>query len=466
MTRRKILIVDDTPDIREFLLQTLTSGYDIVETSVPATARQILTGGDVDALVIDVGDGDADAEALITWTRNHFPDGPVVIAIKDRSAETSARLVRLGAYDFIDKPFTIDRLIHSVERAFEYRYLHRENDMLHSQLRANDPVAALIGESDAAADLREKVRVLSSTDTPFWIQGEKGSGKKLFAREVHRLSGRAEGPFVSIRCASAPVEVLTAELFGEERKASGTARVTTPGRIEMASGGTVLLEDIDKLPLDVCAKIATLVRDGHITRVGGSGHVGVDVRIIAASCEALERLSEQARFDVDLFETLNVVPIRTTPLRERRDDIPRLVQYFVKHAATESGRASGISEEAVRALTAGYWRGNVGELRNTIERAHIFAAGGNIDIQHLQLDNGSGQRLNHMEHTFRQGSIREMEKLMIIDRLDATDQNRTQAAKTLDISVRTLRNKLREYRESGTPSLVGVSPRPDMANKP
>jgi len=438
------LIVDDAPDVREFLLHTLTSRYEVVETSVPATALQLLREGGADALIVDLTAQDIDGESLV---RSVVAASlcETILAIKERGARQSARLLQLGVYDFIEKPFTMERVIHTIERALEYRDLKEKNRALVAEVRAKDQVQALVGETPAATALREKVRVLASNDLPFAIAGEHGSGRGLFAAEVHRLSDRGAGPLIRVSCGSIPPRLFERELFGEEKEHSVAARRAYTGKVELADGGTLVLEDIDKVPLEFASRLARLIDDGSVERMGATARFRVNVRVVATTTRDLAREVRLERFDARLSARLSTIVVNVPPLRERREDIPLLARHFLVRAGAAD---VALKPDVARLLMATYWPGNVRELSNVIERALVFSAGRNLDAEHLDLDDAS-EALASLEQTFRHGSIREMEKLMIIDRLDSTAQNRTHAARTLDISVRTLRNKLREYREAG-----------------
>jgi two-component system response regulator FlrC len=297
-------------------------------------------------------------------------------------------------------------------------------------------------------DIRKRVRLVAETNVPVIVMGESGTGKEVVAREVHRLSDRVEEPFVLINCAAMPGPLLDRELFGVEEVTDGAGVRTIRGRLEMADGGTIVLDEIGDMSPGAQAKLVRMMQDGHITHHGGSEPVPLDVRLIATASRPLDTEIRKGKLRKDLYYRLNVVPIVIPPLGERREDIPLLIEHFIDVFSRRNKKAPvRLTDEALRVLGQANWRGNVRELENMVERMVILSPGALLDRDSLQLDGGRDRQLVTMEKTFRSGSIREMEELMIMHRLGENEQNRTHSARTLQISVRTLRNKLREYRE-------------------
>jgi two-component system, NtrC family, nitrogen regulation response regulator NtrX len=285
--------------------------------------------------------------------------------------------MKLGAYDYLTKPFAVEDLRSVVNRALERRALHREVRYLRDELARHEGFDQLVGRSPAMRRVYDVVRQIADTTATVLITGESGTGKELIARAIHRQGGRRDRPFVAVNCAALPAELLESELFGHERGAFTGAHARKLGKFEVAHTGTLLLDEIGSLRLDLQPKLLRALQEREIERVGGSRAIGIDVRIIAATNAELRQAVAAGRFREDLFYRLSVVPLRVPALRERRDDIPLLARHFMARAAESSGqRPREISEDAMAALQTYDWPGNVRELRNIIERLLIMAPGG------------------------------------------------------------------------------------------
>jgi len=336
-----------------------------------------------------------------------------------------------------------ERVSTVIEKALRCGALARENRSLRKRLREGNWSRSLVGISSAIQHVRERVRLVAETRAPVVVTGESGSGKEIVAREIHRLSARGDGPFVLINCAAVPDAVLDRELFGH----SGTTR----GKFENSRGGSLVIDEIGDMPLEIQAKLLGVLQSGRLPAEGGDESIAIDVRLITTTSEALPALVQRGAFRQDLFYRLNVVPIAIPPLRERREDIPLLAHHFIEQFSQSTGKDPvTLTDGAMRLLSEADWQGNVRELENMVERLVILAPGATLDEDYFEFDDDRTGRLATLEQTFRDGSIRDMERLMIVHRLGAHEQNRTHAAKTLKVSVRTLRNKLREYRETAT----------------
>jgi two-component system response regulator HydG len=305
------------------------------------------------------------------------------------------------------------------------------------------PHTALTGSSAVIQHVREKIRLVAATRAPVLVCGESGTGKEAVAQEIHAASARATLPLVKVDCAWADSGMIERELFGT---AAGEGEVALEGRIERASGGTLLLTEIENLTMDLQVRLLALIEDGEYSPVGSSDTRSADVRLIATTTRNLKEEIRAGRFREDLYYRIGVVPLEVPPLRERREDIPVLVAGFVEHFSRRKAQAPvRFTDEAIRRLTRAYWKGNVRQLQNEIERAVVLRGGQVVDADYFQFEIERDQQMSRIEKAFRFGSIREMEKLMILNRLKENDDNRTRSAETLDISVRTLRNKLNEY---------------------
>ncbi len=444
--KRKLLIVDDIPEVTEFLMDALRSDYDVTGVTTAADAIRRLERGSYDLVITDMAMPDMSGEELTERIRTQWPDTPVLVVTAYGSIESATRLMRLGAYDYIEKPFAIDKLKHTIAKALEYRALRRENRTLQAQIGADRQTKVLVGNSVVVQHIREKIKLVARTSATILITGESGVGKEVVAHEIHRLSDRADKPFIAINCASIPATLLENELFGHEKGAFTGAIRSEPGKFELANHGTILLDEIGEMEHTIQAKLLRVIQEGEFDRVGGSRPVKVDVRIIATTNRNLRDEIRKGRFREDLYYRLNVVPLEIPPLRERREDIPLLIDHFVEMFSRKNGKDPiRLTDAAVTRLCNAYWKGNVRQLQNVIERAVILRSGMTLDADYFQFENERDEQMSKVEHTFRFGSIREMEKLMILNRLKEHNDNRTRSAESLQISVRTLRNKLHEY---------------------
>ena len=458
MNARKLLVVDDVPEVRGFLLDALKEGYEVTVAASGEEALEKLEKTSFDVLITDIALPGMDGRALIE--RINKQADPVATVAISAYGEDSAGDDDINVLDYIAKPFTVERILRTVENACRFADLRRENRLLREQLRAQDKIRSLVGNSVPMQKIREKIRLVAPTRATILVTGESGTGKEMVAREIHRMSDRADKPFIGVDCASIPETMIENELFGYDSGLVALGSARSEGKFESADGGTLLLDEVGELTPAAQSRVLRVIQEGRFERVGGTTPVDVNVRIIATTSRDLKKQVKSGAFREDLFYKLNLVPIDMIPLRDRREDIPLLIHHFVESFSRENNKTPiHLSEGAVKKLCGAYWRGNVRELENVIERAVILAAGASLDENYFHFDDAREERLSRMEQTFRFGSIRDMEKLMILHRLQDNDQNRTRASKTLDISVRTLRNKLREYRESGTlPSEAAASP--------
>jgi DNA-binding NtrC family response regulator len=331
-------------------------------------------------------------------------------------------------------------------RTTEIDRLKAENRALRLQLGERDPVEGLVGNSVQIENVKARIRLIAGTGAAVLVTGEPGAGKELVAREIHRLSARSDRPFIKTSCALVPANVLERELFGREIYTGAGAFSAEPGRLEIAGGGTILLDEIAGMDPYIQSRLLQVIHHGTITRAGGRKPVPVDVRVIATTRRNLKEEIRTGRFREDLFYRLNVVPLEVPPLRERREDIPLLVAHFIRLFARQNGTEPvSLTRSAADKLNQAYWSRNVRQLRNVIERAVVLGSGQQLEAENLQLENELAEQLCMVEKAFRFGTIRDMEKLMIMNRLRDNGNNRTRSAETLDISVRTLRNKLNEY---------------------
>jgi two-component system nitrogen regulation response regulator NtrX len=369
-----ILIVDDEADIRLLMSGILKDeGYGTREAGDSETALAAVRARKPSLVLLDIWlkNSKLDGMQILGVLRREHPDLPVVMISGHGNVQTAVAAIKEGAYDYIEKPFKADRLLVVVSRAVEAARLKRENQEL--KLRAGTD-ADLIGQSPVVRQLDSSVERVAPTNSRVLVSGPPGSGKEVVARLVHRRSARSSGPFVAINCAIMDPDRFEAELFGTEG-AAGDGRART-GVLESAHGGTLFLDEVSDMPLATQGKIVRILQEQLFERVGGSTRVQVDVRVVAATNRDLKAEIAVGRFREDLFYRLNVVPLRVPSLKERREDIPPLVQHFMRHAAVASGLPEReIGEDAMTALQAHEWAGNVRQLRNVVEWLLIMAPG-------------------------------------------------------------------------------------------
>ncbi len=387
----EVLIVDDEEDIRLLIADILTDeGYVCRTAADSAQALAAIDERRPHLVILDIWleRSELDGMGILAHIKRNYPSIPVVMISGHGNVETAVNAIKLGAYDFIEKPFKADRLVLTVARAVETARLTRENAEL--RLRTSSE-SELVGVSQAVRQLRAAIERVAPTDSRVLISGPPGSGKEVFARQLHFNSTRSSGPFVVLNCAAMTPERVEHELLGEEPSDEDASRKI--GTLEEAHGGTLLLDEVCDMPLETQGKIVRVLQEQRFTRIGGSSPVQVDVRVIAATNRDMEAETAQGRFRQDLFYRLNVVPIRILPLRERREDIPVLIGHFMDRSAALAGIAPRpVSAEAMAVLQAYDWPGNVRQLRNAVDWILIMAPGAPsepVSVEHLPPEVGS-----------------------------------------------------------------------------
>jgi two-component system nitrogen regulation response regulator NtrX len=399
-----------------------------------------------DLVVLDVWMPGMDGLDTLVQLRNLRPDTPVVMISGHATIETAVKATRLGAYDFIEKPLSLEKTLITVSRGLEHARLARENETLRQRLGEH---LEIIGESTAVKHLREQIATAAPTNGRVLIAGENGSGKELVARAIHALSARRERPFVEVNCAAIPEELIESELFGHEKGAFTGAVARRRGRFELADGGTLFLDEIGDMSVKTQAKVLRALEEQAFERVGGRETIKVDVRVIAASNRDLQALIAAGRFREDLYYRLDVIPIEVPPLRDRRDDIPALVDHFIRVFSAENGkRMKRLSPEALAYFLTYDWPGNVRELRNMVERLVIMAPRDVIGVDDLPAPlrpkdaPATGQEP-------RDRSLREareqFERAYILAELRINDWNMTRTAERLGIERSHLYRKIKAY---------------------
>jgi DNA-binding NtrC family response regulator len=468
MPIEKIIVLEDDLIVRKNLEQQLRQRrYDVASASTIAEAQELLGKDNFDLIFVDIRLPDGEGTDLLKQIQARAHKPLTVMITGFGSVESAVSCMRDGAFDYIIKPFSTDTIEVTLRKAEEFTRLVKVSQYL-SHDEGQDSGYELLGRSSAMEGLRALIRKVARTQATVLIQGESGTGKELVARAIYRESPRANAPFIKVNCAAIPENLIESEFFGHEKGAFTGALTKREGRFELAHGGTILLDEVSEVSPQVQAKLLRVLQERELERVGGNRTIKVDVRVIATTNRNLEQSVEKKEFRQDLFFRLNVVPILVPPLRERMEDVPFLSEQFMHRMARKHGvRVSGISAGCMAALMAHSWPGNVRELQNVVERAVILCSDGQeLQAEHLgfvPLTLGAKPAAAaatpsapaHPNITAftpieplpadKVLSLHEIEKQHILRTLELCEGNRTQAARQLDISIRTLRNKLNEY---------------------
>ncbi len=454
-----ILCVDDEPSVGVVLEHTISKiGHRPLLVSNVDDALKTVARTSVDLIIADYVMPRLNGIDLLKLLAKEGYRVPVIIMTGYSSIENAVISIKSGAIDYLVKPIRAEILEIAVQQAMEVIRLRRENESFRSEIQKLRSTRALVGESEAFRRVMEIVATVAPTRATVLLQGESGTGKELFARAIHDQSPRADGAFVTINCAAMPEGLVESALFGHEKGAFTGATVRTAGAFERAHGGTLLLDEVTEMRLDLQAKLLRVIQEQEFERVGGTQSIKVDVRLIATTNRDLKAEVDAGRFRSDLFYRLNVMPIRTPPLRERPEDIPRLVHHFLQRAAASLETSVGaVAPETMELLQRYSWPGNVRELANAMERAVILTRDGVLRpahfIGHLQVSAGESSPLGTGDPVApvepaaaaADAPIFDLDQIArhaITRALAATGGNRTRAAKLLGISERTLRNKL------------------------
>jgi DNA-binding NtrC family response regulator len=387
---RELLIVDDDDDLRRMLRELFQdAGYRVWDAPSAEAALELTREHELDAVLSDVNMSGKSGIELVGELRRVRPDTPVVLMTAFASIASAVDAMRAGAFDYITKPFENDVALLAVERAVEHRALVEENRRLRLAVDRTGAFGDLIGASPAMREIFALVRKIAHSRASVLITGESGTGKDVVARTIHFHGNRARQPFLPINCTALPEGLLESELFGHMRGAFTGAHATKRGLFEKASGGTLFLDEIGDMSLPLQGKLLRVLQDGEVRPVGGSETTKVDVRIIAATNRDLGQAIDDGRFREDLFYRLNVIPLYIPPLRERPDDVPPLVEFFLRKHSPDRPRA--VSASALAWLRAQTWRGNARELENAIERALVLAEGDEIRVEDLRARDARGE---------------------------------------------------------------------------
>ncbi|MBE7443923.1 MAG: sigma-54-dependent Fis family transcriptional regulator [Planctomycetia bacterium] len=448
----KVLIVDDEKLMRISLESQLKKeGYRVKSVDNAIDGLKMVRTEEYDAVVTDLRLSGMGGMELLREIKKFNTEIIVVIMTAYGTLESAVLAIKEGAYDYIAKPFSTDELIIKLQRALHYKNTTAEVNRLRDEVQAEFEFCNIVGNSEAMKKVLEIVRGVSERDTTVLIRGESGTGKEKIAGAIHYHSSRKTGPFIRVSCAALNREILESELFGHEKGAFTGAIKTRHGRFELADGGSIFLDDVDDIPLYMQVKLLRVLQERTFERVGGEETLSVDVRIVCATKKDLLERVKEGHFREDLFYRLNVVPISIPPLRERKEDIPLLVNYFLKNFVSQYEDAlPDVSQEAMNVLVAYNWPGNVRELENVIEHAIAFSKSKgisletfpeylrNVDIHKdlLSIDLYNKQMIN------LQDALTEVEKKLIQWAYQKTNGNQVKMAETLGIPRTTLRNRL------------------------
>jgi len=446
MSAEHILIVDDERAIQTTLKGVLEDeGYRVSAVGSGQEMLARLADDSPDLIFLDIWMPGMDGLEALAEVKQRRPEATVVMISGHGTIETAVKATKLGAYDFIEKPLSLEKTLLAAVRALDHSRLERENRALRERLERVDEI---VGGSALLEELRQQIAMAAPTNGRVMIHGENGAGKELVARAIHALSTRREGPFVEVNCAAIPEELIESELFGHERGAFTGAIARRRGKFELADQGTLFLDEIGDMTLKTQAKVLRALEEQAFERVGGKETLRVDVRVLAASNQDLKELIAQGRFREDLYYRLNVIPIEVPPLRRRKEDIPALVGHFIALFSAENGkRPKTISVEALAYFLSYDWPGNVRELRNMVERLVIMAPRDVIGPEDLPppLRPKEGPAEDVQRERTLKDAREAFERAYIVAELRAHDGNVTRTADTLGIERSHLYRKLKAY---------------------
>ncbi len=439
-------MIDDEKNIREGLAMALEDeGYTVLQAEDGKKGLERALYDDVDLIVTDLRLPYLSGEEILKKVVREMPAIPVIVLTGHGSVELAVEAMRIGAYDFLTKPLDLDRLFRLIKRALENRSLTLQKKELESVLKQNTTLENIIGKSVQLQKVFNEVKKIAPTRASVLITGESGVGKELIANAIHSLSDRKNAPFVKVHCAALAESLLESELFGHEKGAFTGAVERKKGRFELANKGSIFLDEIGEINQNIQIKLLRVLQEREIERVGSASPIEVDVRVIAATNRVLEREMKEGRFREDLYYRLNVVHIFVPPLRERRDDIPLLVDYFVKEVEKDNGKKIASIESKARVAIYNYaWPGNIRELKNCIESAALMS-----DDDVLHFDDLPSPVKEKSEDTIIRiplgTSMEDAEKQIVIETLRSFGGNKQKTASVLGIGRRTLYRKMQEW---------------------
>jgi nitrogen regulation protein NR(I) len=446
-----VLIVEDEANMRRVLGALLRrAGYRILEAVDGQRALELLEAEPVDAVLSDLKMPHMNGLELLEAVQHRHPSVPFILLTAYGTIGSAVEALKQGAFDYLTKPFDPDEIQQVVTKAVKTHELQESETRIES---GEEPDELLLGEGPEVAEIKRLIELVAPTPATVLISGESGTGKELVAKSLHLQSPRSENPFIKINCAAIPESLLESELFGHEKGAFTGAARQKPGRFELADGGTLFLDEIGEMPLSAQPKLLRAIQEGRFYRVGGTHTIDVDVRLVAASNRDLEEEVRSGRFREDLYYRIKVLPIRLPPLRERTEDVPRLARFFLERFARRLSReAERIAPEALDALCAYSWPGNIRELENAMERAVLLSRGPTVQLADLPDEIGSTFRASVPRRSEASSPLkdrirsatRRIEREAILEALQITQGNVTRAASRLGLSRRGLQLKIKE----------------------
>ncbi len=445
MNRQSVLIIDDEPDILELLEMTLMRmGLDVVCAPDYSTATRLILERDFDFCLTDMRLPDGDGIALVEYIQQHRPQLPVAVITAHGNMELAIQAMKAGAYDFVSKPVSLEKLRALVEHGLQTAGVALPEEDSTDGLPEGDERWRIVGQSPQIRALRQSIKKFARSQAPVFIEGPSGTGKELVARQIHGQSARADAPFVAVNCGAIPSELMESELFGHVKGSFSGAISDNPGLFRAAEGGTLFLDEIADLPLAMQVKLLRVLQEKSIRPVGAQREIATDVRIISASHKNLAELVAQGQFRQDLYYRINVIGIHTPPLSERRDDIPLLAEHILSRLGREQQRRLALADSALQRLQRYDFPGNVRELENILERASALAEGSRIEVADLQLPRlATGGSSNARPSLTQQ--TRELEEEALRQALEANRWNQSAAARELGITLRQLRYRCEKF---------------------
>jgi len=439
----RVFVVDDDPEVRALLGRVLgKAGFVVAEAGSGAEAMAALAREEADVVLVDIRLPDASGLDILRWAREVELASEFIVLTGHADVETAVEAMRLGAYDFVAKPWRNAELIEIIGKAAEKKALRRENSALREVMTRRDGLPQIVGQTPEVRDVLAMIDRVAPSDSPVLIYGESGTGKELVARTIHLKSPRAGRPFVSVNCGALPDTLLETELFGHRRGAFSGAVQSRVGLFEAAHGGTLFLDEIGEMSPAMQVRLLRVLDSGEVRRVGEERTFHVDVRVIAATNKDLAREAAEGRFRWDLFYRVSTIIVPVPPLRRRREDIPLLVRHFT--APARGGRALRFSAEAMERLMQYDWPGNIRELRNLIERLQILHEGDEVQVSDLPPELTAPRAAPEPAES-PLVTLQEMERRYVERVLRATGWNKAQAARVLAVDIKTLNKKIRDY---------------------
>lgn len=441
-----IAVCDDEKNIRDLFREVLEDeGYNVVSAKNSDELFKLISLYDIKIIFLDIILENENGIDVLEKIKKEFPDIEIIIISGHGTIDLAVKATKLGAFDFLSKPVTIDYIIQAVKKIMYVKKLKEENIKLKARTLLEDD---FVGESEEIKKIKKMIKIVAQSDSKVLITGENGTGKELVARLIHLYSPRKNNEFVEINCAAIPSTLIEAELFGFEKGSFTNAVKTKIGKFEIADGGTLFLDEIGDMGLDTQVKVLRVIQDGRFTRIGGVNTIEVNVRIISATNKNLEEEIKKNRFREDLYYRLNVIPIHLPALRERREDIPLLIKYFInKIKSTGNLRFKDFTQDAYNFFKNYDWPGNIRELKNIIERVNILSTSEYVDIKDLEriIINVEKNRYYDIENKPLRNLKEEFEKNIIEKRLKQFDYNITKTAQSLQIERTNLYKKIKKY---------------------